>query len=299
MARHTQSAPLTLLIAVDGSAYTDAALRWVASLKLAGIAPHCVLLHVATPPLASASAANVAARVRAAQDEPEGAAILEQAAGIIRGAGLPCAIVEKINADPVAALLEGARAHACDTLVVGRRGRGALRTALLGSVSAGVVQNASCPVMVVNASVAPLPATHFGILLACDGSEPAARAAAFSLRLAAAATSATVHLLHVQPHALVAGCVFAPRRIDLLSLPRAERALAQPRALVARAQCEHAVHATLNDVPGAAIVEAGADLDCSLIAMGTRGLGAASGVLLGSVAQHVVELARVPVMLSR
>lgn len=288
-----------MLIAVDGSADTDAALRWAAGLKLAGIAPHCVLMHVRRPPPFSALGAIVAARSRVAEDEPGGAAILEQASGTIRSAGLPCTIDEKVGADPAAELLEGARAHACDALVLGRRGRGALRNALLGSVSVGVVRDAACPVIVVNASVAPLPSAHFAILAACDGSEPATRAVAFALRLAGTANSRKIYLLHVQPHPVVAGSVFAPRRIDLLSLTRAEQAVAQARALVERSQFEHVLHATLNDVPGEGIVKAAGDLDCSVIAMGTRGLGLAAGVILGSVAQHVVALARVPVLLTR
>ena len=40
-----------------------------------------------------------------------------------------------------------------DVLVVGSRGRGAIKRALLGSVSSHVVHNAPCPVMVIRAGV--------------------------------------------------------------------------------------------------------------------------------------------------
>ncbi|WNV84766.1 universal stress protein [Umezawaea sp. Da 62-37] len=52
--------------------------------------------------------------------------------------------------------LTAASEHA-SLLVVGRRGLGAVMTALLGSVSAYCVHHASCPVVVVNDVVEPIP----------------------------------------------------------------------------------------------------------------------------------------------
>jgi nucleotide-binding universal stress UspA family protein len=51
--------------------------------------------------------------------------------------------------DPGAVLCERAAAVGADVVVVGSRGRGALKRALLGSVSTYVVNNAPCPVLVV------------------------------------------------------------------------------------------------------------------------------------------------------
>jgi nucleotide-binding universal stress UspA family protein len=48
-----------------------------------------------------------------------------------------------------AVLCESAEALGADVLVVGSRGRGAIRRVLLGSVSTHVVHNAPCPVLVV------------------------------------------------------------------------------------------------------------------------------------------------------
>ncbi len=59
------------------------------------------------------------------------------------GAG---ATVEVHRGDPARALLDAARA--IDLLVVGSRGYGPVRHALLGSVSAEVMRHASCPVLV-------------------------------------------------------------------------------------------------------------------------------------------------------
>jgi nucleotide-binding universal stress UspA family protein len=55
--------------------------------------------------------------------------------------------VERGSPGPV--LCERAEALGADVVVVGSRGRGAIRRALLGSVSTYVVNNAPCPVLVV------------------------------------------------------------------------------------------------------------------------------------------------------
>jgi nucleotide-binding universal stress UspA family protein len=47
------------------------------------------------------------------------------------------------------ALLAAAEAHNADLIVLGSRGMGSLKSLLLGSVSAKVTHNASCPVMIV------------------------------------------------------------------------------------------------------------------------------------------------------
>jgi nucleotide-binding universal stress UspA family protein len=51
--------------------------------------------------------------------------------------------------DPGAVLCDRATDLGADVVVVGSRGRGAIRRALLGSVSTYVVHNAPCPVLVV------------------------------------------------------------------------------------------------------------------------------------------------------
>jgi nucleotide-binding universal stress UspA family protein len=75
--------------------------------------------------------------------------------------------------DPAETLVRMARDHDAELLVVGSRGRGDLRTALGGSVSAAVVRAAPCPVAVVPPRLT-LPFPHPGlrsVICGVEGSE--------------------------------------------------------------------------------------------------------------------------------
>ena len=88
------------------------------------------------------------------------AATTEDGLAAARAAGLD-AVGETVEADGSAwrAVAGAARAHGASVIVVGSRGLGAARSALLGSVSSGLVQNAGLPVLVVPAEPAG-PTAH-------------------------------------------------------------------------------------------------------------------------------------------
>jgi nucleotide-binding universal stress UspA family protein len=78
----------------------------------------------------------------------QGWAALERAEAEASRVGVECEC-EILEGDPVACVAEAARVREADLVVVGSRGHGALASALLGSVSRGLVIRCPVPVMVV------------------------------------------------------------------------------------------------------------------------------------------------------
>jgi nucleotide-binding universal stress UspA family protein len=107
-----------------------------------------VLLHVAPSTVAPGLSAAPAGHQRLREEELEDAnALLDRVAD---EAGLDRAVVRvaKIG-DAATAIVAVCDEQQASFVVLGSRGRGGLKTTMLGSVSNAVVGNASCPVVLV------------------------------------------------------------------------------------------------------------------------------------------------------
>jgi len=147
---------LRILIAVDGSELAlDAVRHGIMLLRRGGLQATLVLGHVQEEAsfmeLATRGADMVAAAsVEAGQD------LLAQAVALIEAAGVP--YETEIGLGSVAAtLVDMVERCGCDMLVIGARGLGGLRGALLGSVSQALVQHSPVPVTVVKHPEAEAP----------------------------------------------------------------------------------------------------------------------------------------------
>lgn len=135
------------------------------------------------------------------------------------------------------------------------------------------------------------------ILLPVDGSKPSERAVRHVIDLAANGLTVSVLLLNVQPDPLPRSSPRARRRADLLKqLDHGEEALRSAIALLERAGVPYRSYGH-SGAPAECILKFAREKKCDAIFMGTRGLGAIAGLVLGSVAMKVMQLAQIPVTL--
>ena len=138
---------MKILLPVDGSPDAIEAVKHAlklvrAGLKaefvLANVQPHANLYEVMT-----AHDAAVIDQVRSAA----GADLLQAAEALLSGAGVDWES-EVVGGDPSRVLLEMIERYGCDAVIVGSHGAGSLRSALLGTVSAALLQHSVVPVTV-------------------------------------------------------------------------------------------------------------------------------------------------------
>jgi nucleotide-binding universal stress UspA family protein len=130
------------------------------------------------------------------------------------------------------------------------------------------------------------------ILLAVDESEHARKAVPAAIELARAG-GGTVHVLHVREVVLATAVVD-----DSAEDARRPVAGVVEELKQAGVAAEGSVRSSTAG-PARAILEQARDLDATLIVLGSRGLGALGGLLLGSVAHKILQLASCPVLVVR
>jgi nucleotide-binding universal stress UspA family protein len=144
---------MKILLPVDGSDAALEAVRQALRMVREGLRASLVLANVQEPAtlyeMLLAHDAEVIEQVSA----QAGLHLLEPAQALVREAGVPFEI-EVASGDPAHTLIDILENFGCDMVVMGARGMGSLRSALLGSVSHEVLHAAQVPVMVVK-----LPAT--------------------------------------------------------------------------------------------------------------------------------------------
>jgi nucleotide-binding universal stress UspA family protein len=303
-----------LLIAYDGSPSAVTAVRAAASLfrnahaSVATVPPEATVhAGTAVPVLPSMSPAalqqaidELGAEARRQADETA-----EQAVEQARTLGLDAEpVTVRPSAPPWAALLDAAHRLGADVLICGTRGRGAFARALLGSTSSSLLHHTDIPLLVVPDGGGALDGP---VVAAYDGSEGARRAIEAVGRLLTGRATVVVHAWEPVFHrsltarALAAGPLDDLREIvDVLHETVADRAAATTEEGVAAARAAglDAVGDTveLDDGAWRAVAAAARAHGASVIAMGTRGLGAARSALLGSVSSGLVQNAELPML---
>jgi nucleotide-binding universal stress UspA family protein len=306
---------LHLLIAYDGSPSAASAVRVAASLfrdARASIAtvPSGPIVRTGTaipvlPGTSPAAAQDAIDELRSvAQREAEETA--QQAVEHARSLGLAAEPVTASASGPAwATLLDAAHQLGADVLICGTRGRGGFARALLGSTSSSLLHHADIPLLVVPDGGGALDGP---VVAAYDGSEEAGRALGAVGRLLTGRATVVVHAWEPVFHrSLAARVLDAGGPIDDLdaivvdlNVAVADTAAATTEAGVAAARAAglDAVGDTVEADHGAwrAVAAAAQAHGASVIAVGSRGHGAARSALLGSVSSGLVQNAELPVL---
>lgn len=268
-----------ILVARDFSQGSDAAFRYALELaKRSGAEVHTLFAEVIHGPVAPPS------------DEQENGGMLAQDIVLKR------AVVRDVAAAP--AILQYARDHEVDLIVMGTHGRRGIRRLFLGSVAEEVVRLSACPVLTVHAGPARSGELFGDILVPIDFS-PHSKAALRAAVALAPEFGASLDLLHIveeplHPAFYNAG-VFSIYDMQPDIEVRVEEHLRKLAQEVGTSDVEVNFHVK----PGHAareIVAFANDRRSGLIVTSTHGLTGIEHLLIGSVAEKVTRMAPCPVL---
>jgi nucleotide-binding universal stress UspA family protein len=186
-----------------------------------------------------------------------------------------------------------------DLVVVGRRGVGRIKRLITGSVSEGVVHRASYPVLVVRGGEQAWPPSR--IVVGDDGSPAAMEAGGLAMELADAfGTEVTFVRAYRHPAEPVGGRSARQRlELDEARLQDLQVLDARPERLEAPTWCRPETKLAEGE-PALAVLSVARQKKSqpTLLAVGSRGLGAPKRMILGSVSTRVLRESEGPVLIA-
>jgi nucleotide-binding universal stress UspA family protein len=292
-----------ILVGVDGSNPSDDAALLAGRLaREAG--GEVVLCHIVNwmPLVVQTSTGAPAADVGPIIDtmRSAGEAMLAAAAAKLEAEGVST-VCSNLDGDPAGAILAEAVAKSCTLILMGTHGRRGIQRFFVGSTTESVLRQSTVPVLTLRAAAATAAAgrpSFERVLVAVDDSEPSDAAVAAALALAAGGKR------HLVFGAVADASGVAAERSYLYS-GISEEEYADARENVGRAVAaarKAGVAAEERIVEGSAgdeIVALSATVNADLIVVGSHGRRGIRRFFLGSVAEHVVRTATVPVLVVR
>ena len=285
-----------ILVGVDGSAASDAAVRWAT--REAILRDELItLLHVVAPVIASWPEGPMQANFAKWQKESAGD-VIEQARKTV------CAEVGEAPPEMRTGVLYSRYSHVVPTLidaskqarmvVAGSRGMGAVGPVPMGSVSTGLVHHAHCPVAVIRGEEASAFNQNAGVLVGIDGSPASGAATAWAFDEASRQGLPLVAL-----HAWNDVGGFPILDMDWRNYEsQGEKAFTERLAGWQERYPDVTVHRRLVlDRPARHLLEESES--AQLVVVGSHGRGGFAGMLLGSVSTAVAHAARIPVIVAR
>lgn len=289
----TTARPSGILVGVDGSEFSDAAVRWAAR----EAALHHEALTLMT--VAERQRTRITYQTETLQESrraqhSEGDRILAAAKQIVEDT-LDHNAVRKVRyeflfAHPLSTLIDASKD--VRMVVVGCRGRNALDRLTLGSVSSGLVRHAHSPVAVIHKEHAD-PGMRAPILLGVDGS-PASEFATTIAFDEASHRHAPLVAMHAWADPLTAGAHLN----WTIDEAKGGEVLSERLAGWQEKYPDVEVRPTLVHQDAGRWLVNHSD-SAQLVVVGSHGRGGFAGMLLGSVSSTVVHAAEVPVIVAR
>jgi nucleotide-binding universal stress UspA family protein len=285
------SKPGSIVVGVDGSRHSDRALHWAAQQAVAERRPLTLVhaVHSVTPAFRNTALVDPSGTKSVAAEA--GQKVLDDARSKIEWTAPELEVHEVFElADPRDVLLQLSEDAA--VLVVGSRGRGQVRSLLLGSVSVALVRRAHCPVVV--ARPENLGTVRNGIVVGVDATPESRPVLEFAYRQASLHDLPLTILDCVQDHrsGTSDARLVSPETPEALESEQV--ALAEATAGMKEKYPE--VHVTTRFArgkPQEALVRLGGRMD--LVVVGAHQDSRVSQALFGSVSVAVVENAICPV----
>lgn len=283
-----------ILVAVDGSAESAAAITWATREAVLHGVP-LTLLHAVAPIVVGWPVGQLYREMPDWQQDIADSVVAdarETASKASDGSQIPEVRAEIVYANAVSALVEASKQ--AQLVVVGSQGIGALGRLLLGSVSSALVQHAHCPVAVIRSGEDAVPDPEGAVLVGIDGSPASEAATALAFDEASRRGVDLVAL-----HAWSDVGVFPVLGMDWHDREsQGQEVLAERLAGWQEQYPDVRVERSLVcDTPAKWLLEASER--AQLVVVGSRGRGGFPGMLLGSVSSAVVHSANVPVIVVR
>jgi nucleotide-binding universal stress UspA family protein len=279
-----------IVVGVDGSDHSAAALRWAA--READLRGHD-LVAVLVWDLFNQHHADGTHRFDPEYGADEADAALAAAVEAALGADAAATVVRRVVCDvPAPGLL--AAADQADLLVVGARGLGGFRGLLLGSVSQQCLHHARIPIAIVRAA-SPEAGGRERVVVGVDGSEPSEAALRWALD-EGSAHKAVVQVVHAWEAPVIYGPVGGVSGSEIGGIESGAHRLVDDmiERLGEKAASVEVERTVVPGGPASSLLDAAEGAD--LVVVGRRGLGGFGRLLLGSVSEHVARHAPCPVV---
>ncbi len=280
-----------IVVGVDGSATSDAALQWAAREASARHVP----LHLVSAWNPSYDLDTLG--LAAATVEDHCAAVLSAAAQRVAAVDPTITVTTTSYIGPATTALTSTSRHA-DTVVVGSRRLRPLAAFLLGATSLEVTAHSACPVVVVRADAPPVPSAQ-RVVVGVDGTPWTSEAVAYAFSYAST-HGLGLTVLHSYQVEYVAGVISGLAAEESNARLGQEELAVTAEAVAGWSEKYPDVpveSVTVRHHPVDALVEASAS--ARLLVLGGQRRGPLGGALLGAVGHGVLHDAHCPVAVVR